>query len=411
MRYHRSIVPFAMCCLLILGGGLSLSRQHVSVVAQSAPTLPHPILFITQVPNPDDFATIGSTFANHRGDINSAPRGGALWIRYPDGALKNLTAAAGFGSSAPDGLQGADAIAVRDPSVHWDGTKAIFSMVVGAPERQYELGSYYWQLYEIRNLGQNETPVISKVPQQPAEFNNLSPIYGTDDRIIFVSDRPRSGERHHYPQLDEYELTPITSGLWSLDPGSGDLFLLDHAPSGDFTPSIDSYGRVIFTRWDHLQRDQEPTPIWRVAAANCPYGTFNYADESANAAYAFNRRTEYFPEPRPDSPAMPENSNLAGHTFNLFSPWQINEDGTEAETLNHIGRQEFGIYTEPSFTDDPNLTYLSGSDRAKQLYCARRWRAVPYSGERDRNPGATTPPTRASSAAIRAARSSRGAAR
>ena len=32
-------------------------------------------------------------------------------------------------------FQGANAIAVRDPSVHWNGTKAVFSMVVGAPSR------------------------------------------------------------------------------------------------------------------------------------------------------------------------------------------------------------------------------------------------------------------------------------
>ena len=57
-------------------------------------------------------------------------------------------------------------------------------------------------------------------------------------------------------------------------------------------------------------------------------------------------------------------TNLVGHTFNFFSPWQINEDGTEAETLNHIGRQEFGIYSDPSFNDDPNLTYLPGGTHA-----------------------------------------------
>ena len=38
---------------------------------------------------------------------------------------------------------------------------------------------------------------------------------------------------------------------------SGQLSILDHCPSGNFNPIIDSYGRVIFTRWDHLQRDQQ----------------------------------------------------------------------------------------------------------------------------------------------------------
>ncbi len=205
---------------------------------------------------------------------------------------------------------------------------------------------------------------MTKVPNQPANYNNISPLYGTDGRIIFTSDRPRNGESQLYPQLDEYELTPVNTGLWSLDPGTGDLFLLDHAPSGDFTPSLDSFGRVIFTRWDHLQRDQEADQDAADIANGQPptYGTFNYTDESAGAAYQFNVRPEVFPEPRAESTSPLGKVN--GHTFNFFSPWQINEDGTAAETLNHIGRQEFGIYSDPSFSGDPNLTYLAGGTHA-----------------------------------------------
>jgi hypothetical protein len=130
-------------------------------------------------------------------------------------------------------------------------------MVIGAPPQQYLWETYHWQIYEITGLGANETPVIRKIANQPASYNNVSPFYGTDDRILFTSDRPRGGEAHLYPQLDEYEEAPTVTGLWSLDPASGDLRLLNHTPSGLFTPSIDSFGRVIFTRWDHLQRDQQ----------------------------------------------------------------------------------------------------------------------------------------------------------
>src|SRR5689334_16463631 len=102
--------------------------------APAAKSITNPILFVTQVPEPGDFTTIASTFGNHSAQIDSVPRGGDLWIRYPDGTLKNLTRTAGFGMQ---GLQGANAIAVRDPSVHWSGTKALFSMVIGAPQ-QYQ---------------------------------------------------------------------------------------------------------------------------------------------------------------------------------------------------------------------------------------------------------------------------------
>jgi hypothetical protein len=320
----------------------------------AGPTLASPILFVTQVPVRADFTTIGSVFGNHKGDLSSAIRGGDLWIRYPDGNLKNLTAAAGYGVAS--GLQGAGAIAVRDPAVYWDATKAVFSMVVGAPTQQYQTANYYWQLYEITGLGQSDTPVITKVPNQPAGFNNVSPIYGTDDRIIFTSDRPRNGAAHLYPQLDEYETAPTNTGLWSLDPASGDLRLLNHAPSGDFTPTIDSFGRVIFTQWDHLQRDQQADAD---AMGTGDYGTFNYADESANAARLASR-AEVFPEPRAERTDLLAGTNLVGHSFNHFFPWQVNEDGTESEVLNHLGRHELHGYLEKSINGDPNVVEYYG---------------------------------------------------
>src|SRR5262249_43648185 len=149
----------------------------------------------------------------------------------------------------------------RDPSIAWDGTKALFSMVAGAPaQATASPPTYRWQIYEVTNLAQviagSAAPVIQKVPNQP-NYNNITPLYGTNRRIIFTSDTPRSGQAPLYPLLDEYNTRPTNTGLWSLDPGSGDLFQMDDSPSGDMTPMIDSFGRVVFVRWDHLERDQQ----------------------------------------------------------------------------------------------------------------------------------------------------------
>lgn len=343
---------------LILSLWFSLLGVPLPPAQAAGPTLPYPILFITQLPIAPDFTTIGSTFGNHMGDLQSAGRGGDLWIRYPDGQMKNLTQAAGYGGSGM--LTGNAAIAVRDPSIHWNGTQAVFSMVRGAPTQRYQVQTYYWQLYEITGLGLNDTPVITKVPNQPANFNNISPIYGTDGRIIFTSDRPRNGAAHLYPQRDEYELAPTNTGLWSLNPANGDLKLLNHAPSGNFTPMIDSYGRVVFTQWDHLQRDQqadadaEADAPGSTTCGNAEYGTFNYSSEAANAT-VLNTRVEVFPEPRTCRTDLRAGTNLVGHNFNHFLPWQINEDGTESEILNHLGRHELGFYIERSITGDSNV--------------------------------------------------------
>src|SRR5581483_9474982 len=342
--------------LAILGVGLFLALAQSGIApARASGAIPNPILFVTQVPTPFDYTTVGSTIGNQRSDLDAAPRGGDLWIRYPDGTLKNLTQAAGYGSTGANGFQDQNAIAVRDPAMYWDGTKAIFSMVIGAAPQQYQYNTYYWQLYEITALGEDETPVITKVPNQPANYNNISPTYGTDDRILFTSDRPRNGARWLYPQLDEYESADTVTGIWSLDPQSGNLFLLNHAPSGAFTPFVDTFGRVVFTRWDHLQRDQQADTDYEENSpfntTSCSaYCTFNYADESQNAP-RLATRAEIFPEPRTSRTDLLQGTNMLGHTFNDFAPWQINEDGTQEETLNHIGRHELLGYIEQSLKD------------------------------------------------------------
>ncbi|HET8897746.1 MAG TPA: hypothetical protein VFN09_03035 [Rhodanobacteraceae bacterium] len=309
-----------------------------ATTAAAAPAaLPKPILFVAMYPVANDFTTIASVFGNHLSGMQTAGRGGDLWIRYPDGSQRNLTAEAGYGQS---GMQGASAIAVRDPAVSWDGTRAIFSMVIGAPTAQYEYGQWYWQLYEVTGLGQGQTVHINRVPGQPADYNNVQPSYLSDGRIVYVSDRPRNGQRHLYPQLDEYEEAPTPSGLWRLDPASGEVVLLEHAPSGAFDPFVDSFGRIVFTRWDHLQRDQQNDAG--------TYGTFNWSSE-APGSVATTDTSEQFPEPRQG------NSAIYGLTFNQFFPWTLNQDGSGEETVNHIGRHDLSTYFTQSFKADPSL--------------------------------------------------------
>lgn len=325
---------FRAVCLLLLA-----SVSYADSISNN------PIVFVTMVPNPRDFGTLAATFSNHVANPDTAFRGGDLWIRYPDGTLRNLTQAAGYGNA---GFQGANSIAVRDPSVHWDGNKIIFSMVIGAPTAQYQVGTFRWQLYEITNFGSSETPIITKVPNQPSSYNNHSPIYASDDSIIFVSDRARDDSvLHTYPQRDEYESAVINTGLWKLS--GTKLEILDHSPSGNFNPIIDSFGRVIFTRWDHLQRDQQNIGV--------DHGAFNYASEVSTVKT--NSNLEVFPEPRSNlDPDKQANVNL--FTINQFLPWMMNQDGTDLETLNHIGRQEIGIYSERSFNDDSNVQEFYG---------------------------------------------------
>jgi hypothetical protein len=295
---------------------------------------------VTQTPvRGADFTVITSTFGHH---LPTAPRGGDLWIAYPQAGgsveLRNLTREAGLGTVG--GVPGGEplpsktspgAIAVRDPAVSWDGQRALVSLLVGTDS------SARWQIYEVEGIGKGQPVRFVRLPQ-PADYNHIGPTYGLDGDVYMTSDIPRPGpgaeHRHLHPLLDEYEEKPTPTGIWRLERTSGAVSLMHHAPSGAFRPFVDSFGRLVFTNWDHLQRDQQAPGA----------GVFNFLSEDANAATepvnaASTQVFELFPEPRFTSDAV-----IFEHEFNFFLPWMLNLDGTGAETLNHVGRQELGLY-------------------------------------------------------------------
>ena len=100
---------------------------------------------------------------------------------------------------------------------------------------------------------------------------------------------------------------------------------------------------------DHLQRDQQRTQHYGATIASEAVGAAN-----------LNVQTETFPESRQGMSSA--YGPVGGLTFNLFTPWQMNQDGTEELTLNHIGRQELSFgYLTKSFSNDPALSEYSNT--------------------------------------------------
>src|SRR4051812_5423508 len=124
----------------------------------------NPILFVTQVPMPEEvntrtipnnYMSCVSPFGSHLGGTEFAGRGGSLWVRFPANAIPalnhqvvDLLAVADW-SAIPGGKPPANTIAVRNPSVYWDKSKAVFSMVSGAPSGPNDTTTFFWQLYKI----------------------------------------------------------------------------------------------------------------------------------------------------------------------------------------------------------------------------------------------------------------------
>lgn len=359
-RALRTLLAVLALALVLPGNAPVLAGQYACGF-----TTGNPVLFVAATPMPEDFGTRIAAFGNHRGSPMQAPRGGDLYIRYPDGSLRNLTKQAGYGIPLENGEEDpANSIAVREPSVHWNGKRALFSMVVGGLKSQWDNTPFYWQIHEITGFCPGQTVQVTKL-KQPENYNNVAPRYASDGNIIFVSDMPPQGPnaRHLYPLLDEYEQSPITSGIWKLNIATGTARILSHSPSGAMSPLVDSYGRIIYTRWDHLKRNtsngSQSTP------------QYDFASEAANAAIA--PPGTFFKEVFPALQTTVLQEMLATGAvdqtfadtwgtldFNQFFPWMIHQDGSNEETLNHVGRHELnGTYTEPSRKDDPRLDYFA----------------------------------------------------
>ncbi len=355
----------------LLWGAAAVLAPWVNFSAQGL-TLTNPIVFVTQPPIARElnssvsntFLSIVTIFGNHLPDTAHAGRGGDLWLMITNQGLVNLTRKGGFGVS---GVQDGIGIDVRDPAVHWSGKKVLFSMVVGAPTNATDTTPFFWQLYEVTNLdaviaNTNTTPAIVRVPNQPAGFNNVTPTYATDGHVIFMSDKPYRDQAFIYPQLDEYKGAPTISGTYSLDPATGDVKMLQHTPSGAFNPFIDSFGRLIMTRWDHLSQDPNALDDRLGKRTN---GSLNFLFEAPGSPTQSTNIVEDFPEPRSNDTNALVALGVNGNEFNQFLPWALDQDGGNEEILNHVGRHELSPAMVKSFVTDTNLvTFTNLAQRA-----------------------------------------------
>ncbi|WP_462247464.1 T9SS type A sorting domain-containing protein [Ekhidna sp.] len=369
---------------LILIGSLGTSTTKYV----NDPVIPNPILFGLFVPPLTNSSTFGhplEPFTNISTDMVTSPRGGDLALMNTDGSVRFLTKEAGFG--VPSGeVQSEEGISVRQPCVHWDGCKALFSMVIGGPTEAFDQ-SYKenrWQIWEVTNLCdvlEGATPNIIKVENQPEGYNNTSPIYGiTDNEIFFTSDNPYNDMHHTYPQRDRYESSEVPTGIWKLNRESGVVSHLTHAADGDFDLTFASDGRLLFIRWAHEQRDQQAEAN-RLGDLGDHFKPHNFVSEAPDAEieiapqtfdgkpFADENGTRYqlFPEPRSESwPDYDPNKNTL--KFNEFQIWEILPNGERNQTILHSGRHDLGgAYTQGSFLDDPNFA-TGSSYLEKSIY-------------------------------------------
>ncbi len=124
--------------------------------------------------------------------------------------------------------------AVRDPQVHYDGAKILFSW--------RRAGSPYFQLHEINADGTGLTQLTRDA------FDDLEPSYLPDGGIVFCSSRCNRFVPCWYVQV---------ATLYRCDADGGNIRPLSSNIEQDNTPWPLSDGRVAYTRWEYVDRSRE----------------------------------------------------------------------------------------------------------------------------------------------------------
>lgn len=120
---------------------------------------------------------------------------------------------------------------VRDPQVHYDARKILFSYRPG--------GTKYFHLYEIDVDGRG----LRQLTDGP--FDDIEPTYLPDDSIVFPSSRCRRFIACWY--------TP-TATLHRMDADGKNLRPLSSNIVHENTPAVLPDGRVMYTRWEYVDR-------------------------------------------------------------------------------------------------------------------------------------------------------------
>jgi len=122
---------------------------------------------------------------------------------------------------------------VRDPHVHYDGEKILFSYRRGE--------SMYYHLYEINADGTG----LRQLTDGP--WDDLEPIYLPDGDILFCSSRCKRWVQCWHTHV---------AVRYRCDADGGDLHIVSSNVEQDNTPWMLPDGRVLYMRWEYVDRSR-----------------------------------------------------------------------------------------------------------------------------------------------------------
>lgn len=257
--------------------------------------------------NPATADIQGGHFVTQYFGCNALPGGGLFVVRNLRGRpevvdlLQHATVRNG-----PLSGRRLDHGAVATPDLSFDGRTVVFAWTANREHRwAYETNTCF-HLFRINADGSDLVQLTD------GAWNDFDPCWLPDGRIAFVSERRGGFIRCFAAYLKVRNYT-----LFSVEADGRDLRPLSYFETGEWSPNVDQDGRIVFTRWDYIDRENcLGTRYW---VCN-PDGT--------------NPRAPHGNYPRPY------------HTFPDHEPWTV-EGGREIDSRRGAPLVEMGIRAVP----------------------------------------------------------------
>ncbi len=190
-----------------------------------------PILFIVRQQYRRDHHNTATMF--QVGEINTGSFQGG-------GAMKTFDVRTGKVSTVVEAKAGV----VRDPDVHWDARKVVFSMR-GDPQEQYSIYEVHADGSGLRRLTGASEPV-----------SDIDPIYTPDDKIIFTSTREPK-----YCMCNRH----IMGNLFKMEADGANIHQIGKSTLHEGHAAVMPDGRILYDRWEYVDRNfGDAQGLWSV---------------------------------------------------------------------------------------------------------------------------------------------------
>ncbi len=191
------------------------------------------IVFAVRVPGRDHWYVTFGNYADHSETpaqkLGFKMEEGVYWGYGEGGRLCRLNLRTGRLKVLLDDPRGG----VRDPQVHYDGQKILFSYRRG--------GTHPFHLYEINADGSG----LVQLTDGPDD--DIEPTYCPDGSIVFCSSRCRRFVNCWYTRV---------ATLYRCDGDGSNLRMLSSNNDHDNTPWVLPDGRLLYMRWEYVDRSQ-----------------------------------------------------------------------------------------------------------------------------------------------------------